>query len=819
MATLSIEAKYNLITGNLIERRQACPGHAPFNNYALTNVSYVDAPFGSQDYVLLANFPPLLGGGDSFRFIVTNQEYGGTVIADIIDSTHVAVGNIQIPVGNNALDASNLYIRAIHRNATLTDRVEIFYMNLPISRGFGGTQGDAFIDRSKIGFQMNNRMLAFGAGAVPGNSTIRIYNYFYNGVFWEAQPISSNNGVVGTDNPLIADGTGAGNYIIYDTVAPNHAGLRNLIIEVTAPDGSKAYYGSKHIDSGIPFYDSDRFNPLVVVRDSAAFSTHIVLSDICYYKTADTLTAQIIAPTGSFNNSGGFGLRFNFDVYNRIADISGNIFFTDPEQNAFWNSGSVLIENFAPAAPWAQFTLDANSIYGPIGAAAITFHPQPGDTDYFEINSPMYYSTFLKRVSNGFFKIRNDLSNAFNLNVFGDDESLGGRYVMPAGTSDSLQLTIYDRFLRLIATSNNLLDNTPPVIVSDINLTGPNPPDIKLDSDNSKIIAVFQAQATDIQANDSGISQVFVDMRNVGDTVWRQSIPMQDLGGGSYEAQLVTSNFFGLSGAIEYQLRVVDNAGNTTLSPVPLNANIIPNPLSLFTIRTTDTLYNLPVYIIGQPIVLEGNIGGTGAYKLQATITRSLSADLPIVYNNFPPQNYTAGWQQISLPGLILPGFYNVKLEVNSQEFNFGIFVMPLKEDKDDGLVIDCPLEKLARLNSNSGIMYAQNNENLNYLRGLRDRVIRNIPGGNSFINWYYQDLAARDSYLNQWLFADQDRIDTVWSIVNTLTDTARDYHLVERLSNFINIINNTEDIPLALNFSAAAENLNNSLRQFRRLN
>ncbi len=741
----NIEAKYNLLSGKLLYRKQTFT-HAAFN-YNLNDIYYKENPAGMSDDVVLPSFPATVGTGSSFRFIVTNQLYGGTVLCDQIIADHPG-GEISLSVGDNNQQADNLYIKAIHRSADFTDRVELFTKCLRVSKG----SGDAFINREKITFQLSNRQLNFEQGALPVDAEVQIFHYHqYDGINWSLRAVRGDTGAVMpagfVPSPATYNTGGICSYVVGESGV---GGIRRLVIKVIS-GGDIAYYGTSGLDPSTGIANQDPYPPLVTIKDPTN-SGYIAFDNLYYQKDMGLGTGRFGTETNTFNPTS--PLNINYGSYNINITTDGG--FTNVssgiEEESFWTSASAQIKNSGTA----PFEFLPNLVYGLPENIPLTYDHlgqkfiAAGGTKPFTL----YLSDAIDTA-----RIRYDLTGTVNSFIFNDNESLGGGLNIFPGYHGAINISAYDHYLRFLGNASTFIDGQPPVIIADISLSGAVSPFYINELFNGTVKPVFEASLTDA---DSGMESVWLDLRPVGEANWIISLPMSFISTDTYRRQMAYDDFLGLSGQIEYRVRGRDNAGNEA-------AGVI-NTLQINGSNVNDFKLSESLLSLGEPLIIKGLIKIGGASEIKAVLTKEASSLPPVEYNDFPPETYNEGWQKIVLPALTELGAYQLKLQVDQDTFNFSIYVVENKEENDEGI---CDFEKAAEVIAGSQPWLIKENERkLNYLRGIRDNVIAKLPGGQSFIKWYYQDLPKTTA--SRWLFADRERVELAWRATEEFIETAQ---------------------------------------------
>lgn len=819
--------QWRLYAPNNYLYRHNSPGDAFWAGYAPdANIIFNQNALGIPDEFGFNNIPALLAG-QSYRLSLLsdplhlNSEIAGK---DFGPADHPVNGPLLISLNDNDPIFSGFWANLTLRDGPMS-KSNIFTIQIPFSRGNGGNR-EAYIDMTKRTFYDFGGLvyLNFAPGGLTLSSTfgdVKLAVFNYNPVMQTLEPIDPTTGniVPGPDLPanVRINGSIGGAAAPVTTFIVHNGGAqpnRNLVFKLTAPDGSVAWFGTRGISTATGVADSDNFAPLPLVFNTDVNNTWLDFSNIVYAHNTTN-------PYGSFNALGSLAVNpsYQFRIFESITPLTltdslSSIIDLNANENLVLTSPNIQFQNYDGAsATWAYRNFDLNNLFGAIPdfpAADLDLVQTAGDNDYLQINFPAgrRYRTEITTNTGGVL-IRGPMSGSQQIQIYQND-ILGG-YFPGADAISNINVKIFDEFGRVLPSHNGTifnLDMNPPQILFGPELRSPiGTPitELKLGFLDEKDICYVYTEATDNQTDDTGIADVFFEMRKVGDTAWPLKIRIEPGTAPQFRHSFNTLDFFGMVGAVEWQTRAIDRAGRETLSAIN-TLDILPTDVTNFKLKGVD----YPFFIFGEPIIFDGVfIPGLHEVTMKVSV-----AGITLYEKSFGPFE---NWGEFAYDGPPLPGgIYNFEVSTPTAKQDFSIVVFdPFNESKKKKKNLwNCfgLFAYNAEPGRNNFSNIAQNDlSTLNYLRHqVRDNFLNNFSLGRSFIHWYYEDLPQ--SAFAQWLLEKEERREIVRNIINAAVDLDRTYNITDKLNEIIQISEENVLYPEVLSFFRNSDFLNREI-------
>ncbi len=426
-----------------------------------SDIKFVDNATGTPDQIQIDNLPP--GEYEITFYGGPLSNIGNELATNPFTKVTGSATPLLINIGDNAAAYSNLWVR-VRARVSATDMADIITTRLYYSRAQSGGTLNAFIDRSKVVYANNTSgyadALILADGMCPAGSTVTLYNY--NGSSLDA--IDPATGALGGSGLVKT----AGPDTYYIGTSDGATVNQYIVIQVTAADGSVAWYGTKGINGGTT--NLDDFVPIEILRGGAG-SENFLNSMQWYYcgtngandQLAFGVTGMRAGSRGTItgnNSATDTGVK---DAINQLRLGLGN----DNTNYTEYASASLVIDNTDGSDPITR-TIDFTSFLSenPVTGTLFSLAPSVGNNQFIVDNFSGIIHVVIEDTSTGT-SFHRFLNSAVAMPVFFSEliekETLGSGFNVTSENSSRIyRMSAYNRALILRASMLGAFDNTAP---------------------------------------------------------------------------------------------------------------------------------------------------------------------------------------------------------------------------------------------------------------------------------------------------------------------------------------------------------------------
>lgn len=636
-------------------------------SYNVDDSYFVNNAFGSQDQICFNTLPLLTNPGSSYTFNIRGGNGNGinniinTVTIPYLNYNNAGQQPLYIDVSDNYF--SNTWVE-IYRNDPGNNRVLIGNKRFDVKFSTVGNR-ESYVNGDLLDFDPLSNSLVFNANSIPANSTL----FVYDGAN-KINPITGNDDVTFTG--LDTDS------LTYPYSYKIHSGTafyRDLTVLVI----------NKTNTSDIVTYGNGDYAPLSIVSNNG---NYINFQGIRIINTLDQ-PARLLVRDGyctdgkyitisSVNNA-----VLQQLVKNPGADLIIPLGTTQAEAEKFFTADDVYIlisDNAGRTINVATKQFDLNSVLGPVNtSASLTFHQFPGSTDYISaLNTPANNYSWLLTDDPATGAKLNPIFGNTNVDFFNEYEINGLGYNLAAdvlGVNTNISAYLFDTFLRPITlpTNNWIFDNTPPVILTDIDLINGGPgADIFIETVDNPSAAIFAGSASD----DLGL--VSHDLQLSYDAISWTNLAMAHVGGDDFSLTLGALSYPWISGNIYYRWRLIDQGGNIVYSPINKVADVSISEHTSFMILNEDNEFEPGK----ENVQIKSIIGDEGATVMKISVFNTKDEEIAVL----PIPSQAEGFQDYSWNGYDKNG--NI-VELGTYYLRFYVKGTKIEADKEQTITIE----------------------------------------------------------------------------------------------------------------------------------